>query len=459
MTNVAVIGGGLAGLAAASALVERGVAVTLVESRPVLGGRAGSFTDPTTGEMVDNCQHVAMGCCTNLTDFCRQVGIAGMLRREPVLYFQNENGVVSRFEASRLPAPLHLAPSFLFARFLSLGDKSRIARGMLALMRQPAAPADQSFQEWLMRHGQTPRTCERFWGLVLTSALNESLDRIDFQYARQVFIEGFLANRQACVVEIPQVSLGEFYGKPLERWLADHGVRVMLNCAADELEIANDRVTTCRLKNQEPLRADHFVLTVPYQRVADLLGANVVANRDEFSRLGQLESSPITSAHFWFDREVMIHPHLVVVGRAVQWLFRRPGNCVQAVISASCQLADLGKERVKDVIYAEIEQILPACRTSKLLHWRVVTERSATFSIKPGVDAFRPAQKSSIANLWLAGDYTRTGWPATMEGAVRSGYLAAEGILAALGKPMSIVQPPLAMGWLARWMCRSSESI
>lgn len=462
--RVVVVGGGLAGLAAAVALAERQVAVTLVEARPCLGGRASSFWDSQSQAWTDNCQHVSMGCCVNLADFSRRVGLEDLFQREATLYFQDESGRISRFVPARLPAPLHLLPAFARAGFLTLGDKLRVALGMWRLLREPTAPTGFSFEDWLRRRGQNQRVRQRYWGLILASALNETLENIDYRYARQVFLEGFLASRAAGEVFLPKVALGELYGERLLAWLTRHDVAVRLNQAAVGLEFEAGAIAGCRLKDGTKLLADHYLLAVPFQRVGALVPAEAAELRLLLAQLAQIDSSPITSVHFWFDRPVMPTPHLVPVGRTVQWLFRRSadesaidapnGHYVQAVISAARSLVGMGNEGIGRLVEEEVRRILPQAAGAKVLHARVVTERAATFSIRPGVDVLRPGQRTPIPNLWLAGDYTQTGWPATMEGAARSGYLAAEGILGDLGQVVSLVRPGLAWGWLATWLAR-----
>lgn len=462
--DVLVVGGGLAGLAAASALAEHGLRVTIVEARHQLGGRASSFKDPAFEQRIDNCQHVSMGCCTNLKDFCRRMGTEPLLSRQRWLYFQDERGRVSRFGAWPLPCPLHLAPSFALARFLTLSDKLRIAYGFYRLLRQPCVAEPNNFLQWLRANGQTQRTCDRFWSVILVSALNETLENIDYRYARQVFVEGFLWHRDSSVVEIPRTTLGEFYGQSVLDWLADHGVEVRFHSAVRRLEFDAGRVRSCSLRSGEDLTASDYILAVPFHRVQDLLPEETVHQHPQFADLARLRSSPITSVHLWFDRPVMQWPHLVPVGRNVQWLFVHQSEqatfasekvqYVQAVISAARELAELGNENVFEIVYDEVKQILPDCAKAQLLHHRVVTERSATYSVVPGVDAWRPAQQTPIANLWLAGDYTQTGWPATMEGAVKSGYHAAEKILASRGIPAQFVQGPLPLSRLTGLVLR-----
>ena len=464
--SVLVIGGGLAGLATASALATRGFHVTLLESRRQLGGRTTSFRDPTTGEVLDNCQHVSMGCCTNLREFCRRVGIARWFADHPVLYFQDEAGRVSEFRTSQLPVPLHQLPSFLGASFLTLPEKLRIGWATSCLLRQRTAPPGTSFLDWLKAHRQTPRTCQRYWSVILTGALNESLDRMDYDYARQVLVEGFLGNRRASVVQIPTVPLAELYGDALRRWLLEKEVRLCLGTAAGELVFEGERVIGCRARRGELYLANDCVLAVPFRRVAGLLPAAIKDRHELFANLSQLQAVPITCVHLRYDRPVMDYPHLVTIGRVAQWLFRRPlsqpgdglsateGQSIQVVISASRELAAFGKRRILELITEELRDILPATRSAELLHHRVVTERSATFSVVPGVDRWRPTQSTPLQGLWLAGDYTRTGWPATMEGAVRSGHLAAEGILARHGSAQRVLQPALPVDGLARWLIR-----
>jgi squalene-associated FAD-dependent desaturase len=446
--RVIIIGGGLAGLAAAASLAPRGFKITLLEARNRLGGRAGSFHDAASGQLVDTCQHVSMGCCTNLAHLCRTLGIAHFLQPQKCLYFMTPDRRLSRFRAGPLPAPFHLARSFLAAHYLSPAEKLRIAWGLACLLRSNSSD-DPPFQDWLARHRQTPRTVERFWGLVLVSALNETADRIGLRYARKVFVDGFLRHRRGFEIELPAVPLGRLYGDELQGWLRRHGVDLYLQRGVRALEVAGDRIDRLVLRDGDSLQADWYIAAVPFDRLLDLFPSEVIEKHPRFHNLRNLETAPITSVHLWYDRPIMRLPHLVLVGCVSQWLFNRgetaPGeHYVQVVVSAARQFRGLGRDEVEGQVRDELARLLPPARTARLLRARVVTEHQATFSAVPGVDRWRPPQASPLENLYLAGDWTATGWPATMEGAVRSGYLAAEALLNRLGVHVSLVQPDLA---------------
>jgi len=448
LTPVLIIGGGLAGLAAAAALAPRGFRVTVLEARGRLGGRASSFTDAASGQVIDTCQHVSMGCCTNMDHFCRTVGIAALLRTQPCLYFMTPDRRVSTFRAGPWPAPFHLARSFLGAHFLSPGDKLRVSWGLICLRRERDA-GDPPFLDWLNRHGQTTRTIDRFWGMVLTSALNETPDRIGLRYARKVFLDGFLRHRRGFEVVLPAVPLGRLYGEELLRWFDERGVRLVLNCAARALRVDGPRVRHVETRRGETFAADWYIAALPFDRLLGLLPGEVVARHEPFSGLRSLETSPITSVHLWFDRPVLDLPHVVLIDCVGQWVFNRgeaaPGeHYVQVVVSAARQFRGLGHDEVRRRIADELRRLFPAAASARLIRARVVTEQAATFSAVPGVDRWRPGQQSPLDNLFLAGDWTATGWPATMEGAVRSGYLAAEALLRRAGRPAeALIQPDL----------------
>jgi squalene-associated FAD-dependent desaturase len=356
------------------------------------------------------------------------------------------DGRVSRMMAGPWPAPFHLVASFLRAHYLTPAEKARIAWG-LARLRLAKGDGDPPFADWLARHRQTPRTVERFWGLVLTSALNESPERVGLRYARKVFVDGFLRHRRGFEVELPCVPLGSLYGEELRRWFRIRNVELRLNQAVRAICVEQGAVDSVQMRQGEVLRADYYVAALPFDRLLDLLPPGIVDEHACFAQLRQLETSPITSVHLWYSRPIVALPHVVLVSSLGQWVFNRgevaPGeHYVQVVVSAARQFRGMTTEEVLQAVSAEMEQLFPPA-AGALLRGRVVTEHAATFSAVPGVDRLRPPQGSPLRNLLLAGDWTATGWPATMEGAVRSGYLAAEALLSRAGKPAGILRPDL----------------
>ncbi len=267
---------------------------------------------------------------------------------------------------------------------------------------------------------------------MLVSALNERLDRMDVGHARKVFVDGFLRDREGYKMELPLVPLGELYGTRLERWLADNGVNVRLTTGVRSVELDGDgAVSGVTLRSGESVPADFVVLAVPFDRVDGLLPEGARGRIAGLARLGEFDASPITGVHLWFDREVCPVDHVVTVGRLVQWVFNHTalqgrragegkGQYLQLVISASYDLVALDNAAIRDRVLADLAAIWPATKQAMLERWWVVTEHGATFAVRPGVDAIRPRQRTAVDGLFLAGDWTDTGWPATMEGAVRA---------------------------------------
>jgi squalene-associated FAD-dependent desaturase len=467
--HVVIVGGGLAGLSAAAALVGHGLRITLIESRPRLGGRASSFVDPATGEPVDNCQHVSMSCCTNLDDFCRRVGTADLFRRTDAIVFLSPEGQLSELKSGPLPAPFHLAGSFLKANYLTWADKLRVAFGLACLRLDGRGRPGESFADWLLRHGQTVRTINRYWATVLVSALNERLELMDVGHARKVFLDGFLRNRRGYRMELPLVPLGELYGTRLEAWLKGRGVNVRLTTGVRSVALDDEGgLAGVVLRNGEAVAADFVVLAVPFDRVAGIVPDPARGRIPALANVERMEASPITGVHLWFDRPVCPLEHAVTVGRTIQWVFNHTaiqgraageggGQYLQLVISAAYDLLALDKVAIRDAVLAELAEIWPEAREARLLRWWVVTEHGATFAVRPGIEVLRPPQRTPVEGLFLAGDWTDTGWPATMEGAVRSGYRAAEGILEDLGRPEALIHPELPSGPLARLLLGPAE--
>jgi squalene-associated FAD-dependent desaturase len=470
LQNVIVIGGGLAGLSTGVALAEAGWRVRLFEQRPFLGGRATSYVLPD-GEHVDNCQHVTLGCCTNLEDFYRRIGSAGKIKFFDRLLFQDPQGRTGEMQAGMLPAPFHMTGSFAGFAPLTLADKRSIAMAMLDILRGKGHTADLdepggiSMLEWLKRRKQTPGAIERFWRVVLVSALDEELDRTDARFGVDVFWKGFLSNRTGYRMGVPSVPLAELYdGCKTE--IEKRGGEVNLRMPVRAIHVENGGVTAVEFDGGRRESADAYVFALPHPAVAEL--ANEEMKRLE-PRLGELDKigvAPITGVHFWFDREVMKEPFVTLLETTTQWIFNKTalygpsngagkekGQYLQLVISASYDLLQMPRQEIIDLCLKEVQLALPATKDAKLLKATVIKEAAATFSPQPGVDRWRPTQETQIRGMFLAGDWTATGWPATMEGAVRSGYLAAEAVLRSVGTPRKFLQPDLPADGFVGWFC------
>ena len=450
--TVAVVGGGLAGLAAGSALASAGFRVTLLERRPYLGGRASSYQHPGTGEVIDNCQHVLLGCCTNLIEFYERTGVADSIRWFEKMTFLEPGGRVSEIGPSSLPAPLHTAPAFLRAACLNFPDKLAIARAMMALA--PATPHDtgEPFLAWLRRHGQTDRAIDRFWKTILVSALNEDVDRMAVPYAAQVMRESFLKSAAAGRMGVPTIPLTDLYNAAGEYIRARGGV-VLCRTSVDSFraEMSHVRLGIApggAIDGGAANRSgddifDYVVLAVPFDGLARLLPVTSASQplRDSLARF---ETSPITGIHLWFDREISDLEHAVLLDRTIQWMFHKSklqkrdqngqGSYVELVVSSSKSLVEKPRQEIVDLALLELKEFFPAARDAQLVKSTVIKEIHATYSPKPGVELNRPQPQTVWPRVYLAGDWTATGWPATMEGAVRSGYLAAQSVARVAGK-------------------------
>jgi len=460
--HIVVIGGGLAGLAAAASLSAADVRVTVLEARRRAGGRAASFEDPVAGGLVDACQHVAMGCCTNFLDLCRHAGLADALRRDRTLWFIGPDGDRAACTPSRLlPAPLHLAPLLLGMRHFSLREKLSLGFGMLRLARyrEPAAggavATGSTALSWLQSVGQPERVIRLFWQPVLESALGESIDLVSTAAARKVAVDAFLAHRDAADLFVPLEPLGTLFGERLVAWLESRGVTVETGRSVTAIERDADGRAVAVLHGDGRTPCDAAIITLPWRQAARVV-PDLVPAADE-----RLAGSPITAVHLWFDRDCIDLPHAVLVGRVSQWVFRpdaaegrQPGYC-QVVISASRGLLGNDREALLATVVAELRETFPAAREAVLLESRVVTDPTAVLSVRPGVDAFRPAADTVVPNLFLAGDWTATGWPSTMEGAVRSGRLAASAAGRRLGRPVASLTADLVKNPVVRLLTGS----
>jgi len=450
-----VVGGGIAGLAATVALAGAGAKVTLLERRPYIGGRAYSYEHPAIEETIDS-QHVVVGCCTNILDLAQQAGMADTIRWYDELTFLEPGGRRSLLRPGNLPAPAHQAISFLRAPMLNLQDKARIAAGLVRFLRGYPADDSESFAAWLSRTGQTERAIRHFWEPVVIGALNDNLERCSVKYAGKVFHESFLRSPEAGRLGIPAAPLSQFFA-PVAELARKKGATIKLKAGVERIEQIADKRWLVQA-NDENYTASSVVLATDFRQTRNLLASLQEPLPNE--GFEKFIPAPITTIHLWYDRDVTGLDHAVLLDTRIQWMFAKSrirrwpaerGGYLELVISASWPELKMSREQILSSALQEIEMFFPAVKQAKLLKSGVLKEARATFSVVPGLDAFRPNQATQWPGLYLAGDWTTTEWPSTMEGAVRSGRLAAGALMGDSGRFMAAETP--ASGWM-RWLSR-----
>lgn len=462
--SVAIIGAGVAGLSAACALVEAGFDVHLIERRGYLGGRASSYLHPGVNEVIDNCQHVLFGCCTNLTGFYRRIGAAEKIYwTSEMTLIEPETRKRTLLGPSPLPPPLHGLPRLLTAQAFTLADKIALARAFSAMMRANDANSNEPLSQWLARHGQTPGAVNRFWRLVIASALNAELDSIAVPYAAKVVRELFMNSAFAGAMGMSTVPLSELYAEA-EKFLQERGAEIHLN-ANVESAAWDEEVSEWLLHTRGgEIVADYLIVALPFEATAKLV-ANLPPAEGAAALLGKIdrhEHWPICSVHLWFDREITDLDHAVLLDREIHWMFNKSrlqpwrgkrNSYIELLVSTSRTFAALERSQAIAQSVSELAEFFPEAGSARLEKAALVKEVRATFGVPPGVDAFRPAQSAAPwPNCFLAGDWTATGWPSTMESAARSGHLAAEALCAADGRPREFLEADLKPRGLMRWL-------
>ena len=412
--------------------------VKLVERRGYLGGRASSYRHPGVDEVIDNCQHVLFGCCTNLIGFYQRIGVADRIHWTTSMTMIEPGGQRSAlgpfgWGPFALPAPLHGLPSLMMAKAFTREDKKALAHAFRALMRPVPADSTETLGQWLTRNGQTPGAIKRFWRLVIASALNADVDEIALPYAAKVIRELFLNSAAAGSMGMSAVPLSELYSGA-EEFLRERGGEVVFNASVEAAawdEETSQWTLTTRAGDQV---ADFLVLALPFEATANLLPLMPPAHGVEklAAQIERQEHGPICSVHLWFDREITDLDHAVLLDREIHWMYNKSrlqpsretsGSYLELVVSASRKFAALNREEAIELAVHELAEFFPAVALAKLEKAVLVKEVRATFTVPPGIDSARPGSKSPWPNCVLAGDWIATGWPSTMESAARSGHL------------------------------------
>lgn len=451
-SRVVVIGGGLSGIAAALDCARSGASVRLVESRGRLGGAAYSFD--RHGIRADNGQHVFLRCCTAYRRLLEDLNAGAMVALQPRLDIPilTPGGRRARLRRTGLPAPLHLAAAMATYPLLSLAERASVARAMRALERvdpdDPAADA-QSFGDWLADHGQGSRAIEAVWSLICRPTVNLRVEDASLAQAAQVFQVGLLQHAGSGDVGHAIVPLSDIHDAAARRSLQAAGVEVMLRSGAVRLSWEGDRYEV-ELRDGSVLRAEAVVVATQPQRAARLLPPGAGVSPEDLASLG---SSPIVNLHVVFDRPVLDVPLAAGVYTPVQWIFDRTegagvaaGQYLAVTLSAADEELGMGAEELRARYLPALGELLPAVSSAQVRQFFVTREHAATFRAAPGARSLRPGPRTQLPGLSLAGAWTDTGWPATMEGAVRSGRAAAAEALAWLGQRALAEQQPMGAG-------------
>jgi squalene-associated FAD-dependent desaturase len=438
--RVVIVGGGLAGIAAALDCADAGAAATLLEVRPRLGGAAYSFE--REGLRLDNGQHVFLRCCTDYLALLERLGSRTLTTMQPRLAIPAiaPAGKTAWLRRSDLPAPLHLAGALARYRHLSPAARARAASAALALGRldpdDPRVDA-QAFGDWLAHRRQSPAAVEALWDLVARPTLNLPASQASLALAARVFQVGLLSETAAGDIGWARAPLSDIHDGPARSALARAGVDVRLRTRATRVT-QTEREDWAIEGPAGRLGADAVIVAVPHDRLADLVPAGAIAA----GRLARLGSSPIVNLHVVYDRRVTALAFAAGVHSPVQWIFDRTdaagverGQYLAISLSAATEELGMSAPELRSRYLAALSELFPAARHARVERFLVTREHAATFRAAPGVAALRPPPATDLPGLAVAGSFTDTGWPATMEGAVRSGHAAAREVLAHLARP------------------------
>lgn len=436
--GVVIVGGGIAGIAAALALRDAGYPATLIESRRFLGGRAFSFIDAATGQAVDNGQHIIVGRCHYFRRLIARLGVRDKWHLQPRLNapILNRQGKTGRLAAWPLPSPFHLLLPFLGYAHLKPGERARAVAAMAAARRVDRNKPELekiTFRQWLEEHNQSEEAVNNLWNLLIEPTLNDKAREVSAAMGLMIIQEGLLRERNGANIGYPKTGLTAALGEPARQCLEQGGVRLILGKPARRFLIANGQVDGVELADGQIRRGRAYISALPFDALLNLLPPET-RQWDYFRRIERLEWSPIVNIHLWYDKPVMHEDFCAFIDRPLQWVFNKsriqggpgPGQQIGISLSAAGEYIDQSPEELTRSFAAEVAAAFPAAKNARLTQSRVVKQRMATFRCRPGAAALRPGPATPLPNFFLAGEWTATGWPATMESAARSGGAAAQ---------------------------------
>lgn len=451
MTTVVIIGGGVAGLAAAVACVDAGHRVTLLEARSFCGGRAYSFADPNTGEIIDNGQHLLMGCYTATFDYLARIGARGLVHVDPTFQvdFVQPGGERTVLRCPRLPAPWHLLCGLLRWPAFRKRDLWRLVRGVardcFVGLRLPRTDSpDISVAEWLDRMEQSQRARELLWEPLTVAVMNETMERAAAAPFLAMLREGMQVRGVLQGLAFPRAPLSQIFVDPALEYLTARGAQVRTATTITKLDHDAHHIHCLHTRQGESIMGDAIILALPPREVHRLMTASGLGEQAPWQQLAAWESVPIISVHLWYPQPILPAPMVGLLGSAFHWAFDKSGktgtvpffplsntdaHCVALVSSACRDMAVLPREEIVQAAQQAMQQYFPAARALTPQHVQVTKELHATISLGKGTAALRLPTHTNFRNLLLAGDWTQTYLPATLEGAVRSGCAAARAVV------------------------------
>lgn len=451
--DVIIIGGGVAGLSAAVDLAQRGARVLLLEHRPFLGGRTYSFIDETTGDVVDNGQHLLMGCYHETRWYLRLIGADHLATLQPNLridFLHPSRGFAS-LSCPTLPAPFHALVGMLRLRSLSLTDRLMLLRVGMDLLfhseERESEIAALSVDEWLTQLGQSELSKKYLWDIIAIGSLNDDPKAVSALLFYRVLRSAFMGTQEDSALLVPRVGLSELLVDPAVRFLRAHGGEVKTSCGVEELLVDGSSVRGVRCSDGNIYVARSYISAVPHYSLLSLLLPIPHSSTTPFLHISKFESSPIITIHLWLDRQIMEQEFVALLDSRVQWVFNRSRmlrkplaasnstttvaksrQYLSLVISGAGEYVEMDKEKLVEAGMEDLRRVFPEARSANVVHSLVIKEKRATFTPKPEVEPLRPSSRTVFENLVLAGDWTDTGLPSTIEGAVVSGRRAAEAV-------------------------------
>jgi len=429
-------------MAAACNLLDAGRQVTLIEKRPYLGGRAFSFTDRETGQEVDNGQHIFLGCCTYYIDFLKKLGTfrQAHLQSKMLIKVLSPGRIAGQLSTAPLPKPLHLLPSFLTYRHLGLKDKAlalyALTRIALTNRNNPAL-STETFGHWLKKHHQTQRSIDNFWNIIVKPCVNDDVSNVTAAMAMMVFQEGMMKTRHGSSIGYSKVGLSALMGQAAQEYIRRYGGQLITGRAVLALQADNSGIKGVELAGGETIRGDVYISALPFDDLAPLLPPEL-ERAPYFASLRGLATAPIVNIHLWYDKQVMHEDFAAFVDSPLQWVFNKSsilgqngagGQYITISLSGAFEYINQPKEVLQQTFVEAMAQAFPKAKLAKVERILVVKQEKATFRCLPGSERLRPKAETPIENLFLAGEWTDTGWPSTMESAVRSGVAAAQAVV------------------------------